>query len=198
MSHNRGDVDIDFADRDHALQNIPYVAASIYRDQQLIKHNTGVYFHAVPVDPVTGQCSLDHKVAAEKHCYKIDLLNVGVYEQVRDEQHLLKLMNTPLDWNRLYEKEFCEKLFHISNYSKLVADLKPKSIMDLAIILALIRPSKKHLINKCKLHGFDAVQHEVWTKTDDDTYFFKKSHALGYSHVVVVHANLLIESEVDQ
>jgi len=198
MSHNRGDVDIDFADRDHALQGIPYVAASIYRDQQLIKHNTGVYFHAVPVDPVTGLCSLDYKMAAEKNCYKIDLLNVGVYEQVRDEAHLLKLMNTPLDWNRLYEKEFCEKLFHISNHNKLVADLKPSSIIELATVLALIRPSKKHLINKCKLHGFDAVQDEVWTKTEDDAYFFKKSHAIGYSHVVVVHANLLIESEVDQ
>ena len=43
--HSAGDVDIDFADRTRALELLEHTPASILRDNNLIRHNTGVYFH---------------------------------------------------------------------------------------------------------------------------------------------------------
>jgi hypothetical protein len=34
---------------------------------------------------------------------------------------------------------------------------------------------------------------EVWTKPEDDAYYFKKAHAVSYAMAVVVHMNLLCE-----
>jgi DNA polymerase III alpha subunit len=73
-----------------------------------------------------------------------------------------------------------------------LADLKPKSIPELAMVLALIRPGKKHLIPVCEKEGFQGIQQEIWTKTDD-AYFFKKAHAVAYAHVIVVQLNLICE-----
>ena len=47
-----GDVDIDFADRTQALKLLDHVPAAIIRNNTITKHNTGVYFHAVPTDPI--------------------------------------------------------------------------------------------------------------------------------------------------
>jgi DNA polymerase III alpha subunit len=74
----------------------------------------------------------------------------------------------------------------------LLAQLKPKSILELATVLALIRPGKKHLVPIVAEKGFQAVQDEVWVKTEE-AYSFKKSHSLGYAHVIVMQLNLICE-----
>ena len=54
------------------------------------------------------------------------------------------------------------------------------------MFLAVIRPSKKHLIGK----PWREVAKTVWD--DDKTgYHFKKSHSVAYAQLVVVHMNLL-------
>lgn len=187
-----GDIDIDFADRNLALSVLEYIPASMIKNQELEKHNTGVYFHAVPTDPLTGLCSWDYKQAEENLCYKIDLLNVHVYENVKSEEHLTHLINCDLDWTLFEYSDFVDKLIHLGNHAKLVSTLKPTSISDLAIILALIRPGKKHLIDKSIKLGLDSVKDEIWLATDD-SYAFKSSHAHSYALLVKVHACLLIE-----
>jgi len=195
MTANRraGDIDIDFADRNRALSFLDHVPASIIRNGKIDRHNTGVYFHAVPMDPVTGLASMHYETAENTGWYKIDLLNVGVYEKIRSEQHLLDLMSAELDWTLLEYPEFTSKLIHLGNHSQLVLDLKPRSIMEIAMILALIRPGKKHLIDRCKKHGFESITDDIWTETNDGSYAFKKAHAFSYAMLVKVHANLLVE-----
>ena len=189
---NRGDIDIDFADRSKALEGMSFVPASIIKDGRISKHNTGVYFHAAPMDPVTGLCSIDYEDAERRGMFKIDMLNVSIYELVRDEDHLLDLMERSLDWSVFEDKEFVSKLFHLGNHSELTARLKPRSIEQLAMILALIRPGKKHLQRSCIDRGFGAIEGRIWLQADDE-YVFKKSHAVGYAMLVYVHANLLLE-----
>lgn len=189
---NRGDIDIDFADRSKALDGMSFVPASIIKDGRISKHNTGVYFHAAPMDPVTGLCSIDYEDAERRGMFKIDMLNVSIYELVRDEDHLIDLMERPLDWSVFEEREFVSKLFHLGNHSELTAKLKPRSVEQLAMILALIRPGKKHLQRYCIERGFSAIADRIWLQADDE-YVFKKSHAVGYAVLVYVHANLLIE-----
>jgi len=60
----------------------------------------------------------------------------------------------------------------------------------LAMFLALIRPGKRHLIGS----SWAEISKTIWDKGDDG-YVFKKSHSLAYSHLVVVHMNLLCEQE---
>jgi hypothetical protein len=62
------------------------------------------------------------------------------------------------------------------------------SIPRLAMFLAVIRPAKRHLIGKI----WKEVNDTVWDK-DHTGYSFKKSHAVAYAHLVVVHMNLLEE-----
>jgi DNA polymerase III alpha subunit len=188
------DIDIDFADRTRALDIIKHVPAAIVDQYGAFKkHNTGVYCTSIPYNPITGTASIDYKEAEKRGYFKIDFLNVSAYTGVRGEDHLIKLMDQEPLWDLLREKEVCDQLFHIHGYHTLIADLRPKSIPELAMLLALIRPGKKHLIPVCKEHGFSAIENDIWLKPDDDVYFFKKSHAHSYAVVVVVQLNLLCE-----
>ena len=186
------DIDIDFPDRKNVLDLIKHIPAMIDDNGTFKKHNTGVYCHSIPYNPLTGTASIDYKSAEERGYFKIDFLNVSAYNGVRNESHIVELLNTEPLWDLLYEKEVCDQLFHINGYHNLLAELKPTSIIELAMFLAMIRPGKKHLIPICKEKGFHAIKDEIWIKTED-AYFFKKAHAVSYASVIVVQLNLICE-----
>ena len=183
------DIDIDFPDRRQVLDIIKHIPARLEDGK---KHNTGVYCHTIPYNPLTDTASFDYKTAEERGYFKIDFLNVNAYAGVRDEAHIIELLNNEPLWDLLYEKDVCDQLFHINGYHNLLAELKPTSILDLAMVLAMIRPGKKHLIPICKEQGFQAIKDEIWTKTED-AYFFKKAHAVSYASVIGVQLNLICE-----
>ena len=187
------DIDIDFFDRESLLSKIPHVVASRIEHGEIKKPNTGVYLQPIPVNPLTGLASVDYETAENRGYFKIDFLNVGAYKGVESEEHINQLLSIEPLWELMYEKEVCDQLFHVNGYHELLQKLKPKSILELATVLALIRPGKKHLIEKCASQGFDSIQDEVWTKTED-TYSFKKSHSIGYAHVIVMQLNLICQS----
>jgi hypothetical protein len=143
------------------------------------------------MDPVTGRASIDYQAAEARGYIKLDFLNVTLYNQVRDEQHLLQLMAKEPAWDRLYDREFCAKLIHIGNHYDTLIKMPQavNSIPRLAMYLAIIRPAKRHLIGL----PWDEVAKTVWDKPTDNSYYFKKSHSVGYSHLVVVNMNLLEE-----
>jgi hypothetical protein len=186
----RSDIDIDFADRQQVLDLLNVTSASIIRDGKLVKHNTGVYATDIPVDPFVGSASLDYQVAEDRGYMKLDLLNVHVYKQVRDETHLIKLMQEP-DWTMLYDPTICSQLIHINNhYDTLLKMPEPvDSIPRLAMFLAVIRPAKRHLIGRT----WKEIAKTVWDKVDGE-YAFKAAHAIAYAQLVVVNLNLLCES----
>ena len=171
------------------LKYLKHIKASRV-DDGLTAHNTGVYLHKVPVDPVTGLCSLPYEQADEKGYFKIDFLNVSVYKGVRDEEHLIQLMETEPLWDLLLDDEFVNNLFHVNGHGNILRKMEPKSIEQLAAVLAMIRPAKRYLIGK----EWTTVMKEIWTITDTDAgYSFKKSHAIAYAHAIVVQLNVLCE-----
>jgi DNA polymerase III alpha subunit len=186
------DIDIDFADRTKILSIIKHIPASINEHNTFKKHNTGVYCHSIPYNPITGLSNIDYKEAEDRGYFKIDFLNVSAYTDIINEEQIKHLLTVEPLWDLLYEKEVCDQLFHINGYHILLSKLKPTNILELATVLALIRPGKKHLVQKCIDEGFDSIQTEVWTKTDEG-YSFKKSHAVGYAHVIVMQLNLICE-----
>lgn len=183
------DIDIDFADRNQILSYIKYTPAAIIKDKEVQRHNTGIYVTDIPVNPFTGTASIDYHVAEDRGYLKLDFLNVGVYSQVKSEQHLLELMSTEPPWHNLYDSKFCSQLIHIGNHYNTLIEMPEavNSIDRMAMFLAVIRPAKRQLIGKTWLE----VAESVWTRPADDSYYFKKAHGLAYAHLVVVHMNLL-------
>lgn len=186
------DIDIDFANREDILSKIPHVVAGRIDRGEYKHHNTGVYLQNMPVNPLNGLATIDYETAEQRGYFKIDFLNVNAYQGVKNEEHIKQLLSVELLWDLMYEKDVCDQLFHINGYHNLLAQLKPTSILELATVLALIRPGKKHLVPVCVEKGFQAIQDEVWIKTDEG-YSFKKSHAIGYAHVIVMQLNLICE-----
>ena len=187
----QSDIDIDLGDRTQALAHIQHVPASILRDGKLVKHNSGIYVTDIPVDPFTGQASIDYQAAEARGYVKLDLLNVSLYTQINSEAHLTELMNQEPAWDWLYDPEFFARLIHVGSHYDLLLKCPEavNTIPRMAMFLALIRPGKRHLIGKT----WREVAATVWEKTEDDAYFFKKSHSISYAHLVVVHMNLLTQ-----
>lgn len=185
----RSDIDIDFADRSQILNIIEHIPATICRDSGVQAHNTGIYPTAIPQDPVTGRAAIDYQTAEERGYVKLDFLNVNVYNQVRDPDHLTELVHREPPWHRLYEQEFCTQLIHIGNHYTTLISMPEAvtSIARLAMFLAVIRPGKRHLVGR----SWQDVAESVWQRPDNDQYYFKKSHSVAYAHLVAVHMNLL-------
>ena len=119
------DIDIDFGDRDKLLKLINHTPAAMRNVTPNRKHATGVYVTDIPYDPINDMASIDYTEADKRGYFKLDLLNVHVYSQVRDEIHLIELMGDP-DWSRLKDKNFVEKLIHLNNqYYNLQKMLEP-------------------------------------------------------------------------
>ena len=182
------DVDIDFVDRDKVLKLFQHTQATIIKEDKTEKHKTGVYFHNIPTNPVTGHASLDYKKAEDRGYFKIDCLNVSIYKNVKSEQELVKLMIKEPDWRILNERCYVDELFHLNGHFSIVSKLQPTSIEQLAAVLAIIRPAKRQLVNK----SWDDIMKEVWVKPTDGSYFFKKSHAVAYAQAIVVQMNLIL------
>lgn len=185
------DIDIDVANRDQALAVLKHTAATIMRDNKVSKHNTGVYFTEIPADPFTGRAALDYEAAEDLGYTKIDVLNVGLYQQIKNEEHLAYLMQQEPLWDLLQARDFCSQLIHIgSHYDTLIRMPEPvDSIPRLAMFLAVIRPAKRHLIGRT----WAEVAKSVWERPADDEYYFKKAHAVSYAHLVAVNMNLICE-----
>jgi hypothetical protein len=183
------DIDIDFVDRDQALTLFKHIKASRIDNGELVKHNTGVYLHEVPMSAVAGICSVPYESAEDRKYFKIDFLNVGIYKGVRDEAHLIELMETEPLWDLLLDDEFTNNLFHVNGHGSILRQMKPVSVEQLAAVLAMIRPAKRYLIGK----NWTTVMSEVWAKPENDEYFFKKSHATAYAVAIVVQMNLICE-----
>ena len=180
------DIDIDFADRNQALAVLKHVDARI---DTYKKHNTGVYCTAIPYDPITGITTIDYKQAEDRGYFKIDFLNVSVYDGVKSKTHLTELLETEPLWDLLEQDDFTNLLFHINGYGYLMRQMKPTNIEELAMCLALIRPAKRHLIGQ----NWTDIAMTIWVKPENDEYYFKKAHAIAYAHVIVVQMNLICD-----
>jgi hypothetical protein len=183
------DIDIDVANREHALTGLHHIPATV-RDKHGVvsRHPSGVYFQPVPVNPLTGLCAYDKDAAAERGYFKIDLLPNKIYTEVRDEDHLDDLMAREPVWELFDDPLFVNELPHIWKHYGTVQSIRPRSIEDLAIVLALIRPGKKHLIGRAR----EEIDAEVWLP-DDQGFRFKRAHAIAYAVSIVVKLNLMIE-----
>ena len=182
------DIDIDLKNREDVLTKLKHIPASIITNT-IKKHNTGVYFHNIPHDPSTNLSTISYKEAEDLGYFKIDLLNVNIYEHVKNEAHLNTLLKREPGWDLFLHKEIVQQLFHIHDHYDIVAQMQPRSIDQLAMVLAIIRPAKRNLLGQ----QWSIIKKQVWLKPNDNSYYFKKSHAISYAYAIIVQLNSLCE-----
>jgi len=179
------DIDIDLADREQLLKLINAIPA---RQSNGRKHNSGVYITDIPYDPINQCAAIDYETAEQLGYFKIDLLNMSVYELVTSPEHYEEMLNKEPPWSRLWtDPEWASKLAHVGNYTDLLASMKPDSIPRMAAFISIIRPGKAHLQNKPWKEVFDTV----WDGDASRGFVFKKAHAISYAALVALHMNLL-------
>ena len=182
------DIDIDMPDRAELLELIQHVPARQVVNGQPRRHNSGVYVTAIPVDVINDCAAIDYETAEQRGYFKIDLLNMGVYNLVQSPEHYETMLAQEPQWSKLWtDREWASRLVHVGNYIDLLNSMKPDSIPRMAAFISIIRPGKAHLQSR----PWDEVFKTVWDGDDSRGYTFKKAHALGYAKLVALHMNLL-------
>lgn len=185
------DIDIDLGDRTQLLKLIQHTPARQLHQGQVRRHNSGIYVTEIPRDPIHGCAALDYEQAESRGYFKIDLLNMSVYQLVRDPAHYELMLKQEPNWSRLWtDTDWAASVVHVGNYTDLLKAMKPDSIVRMAAFISIIRPGKAHLQRRPWAEVFATV----WDGDDSQGYTFKKSHALGYAHLVALHMNLLEDS----
>ena len=182
------DIDIDLADRNQLLQLIDAVPARQLHQGQVRRHNSGVYVTDIPVDPINSCAAIDYETADQLGYFKIDLLNMSVYQLVKNPEHYNTVLSQEPSWDKLWtDSEWAKQLVHVGNYTELLKTMQPDSIPRMAAFISIIRPGKAHLQNCDWKTVFDSV----WDGDVSKGFTFKKSHAISYAMLVKLHMNLL-------
>ena len=182
------DIDIDLPDRDRILDLIPHVRAAMRKEGQTRLHNSGVYVTNIPRDPINACSALDYHEAEARGYFKLDFLNQSVYRLIRDPEHFETAMAQTPSWPRLWQDAaWASQLVHVGNYTSLLNDMRPDSIPRMAAFISVIRPGKAHLQQK----PWHKVFESVWDGDAGRGFVFKKSHAISYAQLVVLHMILL-------
>jgi hypothetical protein len=189
------DIDIDLADREQVLKLIQAIPARQMHQGQVRRHNSGVYITDIPYDPINKCAAIDYEVAEDRGYFKIDLLNMSVYQLIKNPEHYQVMLNQEPPWERLWtDPDWAKKLVHVGNYTDLLAEMKPDSIPRMAAFIAIIRPGKAHLQNKPWKEVFDTV----WDGDDSKGFVFKHSHSISYAALVALHMNLLNQPDAQE
>ena len=187
------DVDIDFADRDQILNLIRHTPARQLVQNQIRQHNSGVYVTDIPYDPINECAAIDYDTAEQRGYFKIDFLNMGVYQLIKSPEHYKEMLGADPPWARLWQDSaWAGQLVHVGNYTELLKSMRPDSIPRMAAFISIIRPGKAHLQNKT----WETVFESVWDGDNSKGFVFKHSHAISYAALVALHMNLLNQVDV--
>lgn len=184
------DIDIDLQTTfDPRLLMKQAIPASMVKNGDLVKHQCGHYFQAIPVDPVTNVAAIPYEQAEELGYFKIDFLHLSLLDGFNSKSEIRQLLQKQPNWELLQDETHVSKLFHLHRHADLLQRVKPQSVQELADCLALIRPGKKQLLDQY-LRNKDKVRPVLYTKAENG-YSFKRSHAISYALTIVLQLHLI-------
>jgi len=166
------------------------VRASQYKNGKLTPHPCGVYFQDVPTDPITKLAAVPYEQAEELGCFKVDFLHLHVYDHFTSREEIVELLKHDPDWSLLNIPSVVGQLFHLSKHFDLIAQIKPRSVLEIADCLSLIRPQKRFMLKKY-LENPLKIRAELYKHEAGDGYAFKKAHAIAYALVIVLQLHLI-------
>lgn len=148
-------------------------------------HPSAVYLEDVPVDSVTGNCAFDYEFGDSLGFMKVDLLNNSAYSKFTSKDEVLRAVENFDDWRSFDDPDIVANLPHLGKHVETVRRIKPRSINDLADVLALIRPGKKHLLEAYLKNPEKVRSRSLYTRASNGMMYFKKSHAVSYAMMIV-------------
>lgn len=186
------DIDIDLPSTFDPIKAFPGIAvrASMVREGDLVPHPCGAYLQHVPVDPLTGLAAVPYEEAEALGCFKIDFLHLHVYDEFVDRADLKALLDIDPDWTLLQIPSVVANLFQLGKHLDVLQAVKPKSVIELADCLALIRPQKKYLLKYYLKDRLKARPMLYQKEQGEGGYGFKKAHAVAYAYVVILQLHL--------
>lgn len=156
--------------------------------EKVLPHPSAYYIEPVPIDPLTGNAAFDYQYGDEVGYLKVDLLTNTSYDAFHSKEEVINALNTHPDWTLLENEEFVKSLPHIGTNYDVVTHVKPRSIEELADVLALIRPGKRHLFDQY-IENKSLVRKNLYKRSSNDKMFFKRSHAISYACMIVCVMN---------
>lgn len=188
------DIDTDKTRFDPSVVFPNWPRAMILKDGKMSAHPVGVYPQNIAADPVTGLAAIPYDQAEDFGYLKVDFLNLHVYKHFKNRAEIDELLKKEPDWNLLQLPSAQEKIFQLGKHGDLLSDLKPKSVLEIADIMALIRPAKRMFIPLYKKDRESA--RKILFAKDETGYAFKKSHALAYAYVVHLQLHLIEQGRI--
>jgi hypothetical protein len=149
-----------------------------------------VYFQNIPTDPISDLSAIPYETAEDLGYFKIDFLHSSAYDYFKSRDEVTTLLKIDPKWELLQMPSVVQVLPQISKHLNVLTKLKPKSILELADVLALIRPGKHFLIDKY-LTNKDYIRSKYLYEASNDQYAFKKAHAIAYAQMIVLHMHLI-------
>lgn len=184
------DIDIDFQTSfDPRRVFGQAIAASMVKNNDLVKHPCGHYFQNMPIDPVTSLAAIPYEEAEVLGYFKIDFLHLSLLDALESKSQVRELLQREPNWELLQDPNCVVKLFQLSKHGELLRRVKPTSVQQVADCIALIRPGKKHLVEQY-LRSPEKVRSALYQK-EDGGYAFKRSHAISYALTIVLQLHLI-------
>lgn len=185
------DIDIDFPTSFDVKELFPQsVKAIMVNDNEIKKHPCGAYFQNMPVDDVTGMAAIPYDKAPDYGYSKIDFLHLSILDGFSSKTEIREMLKKEPDWSLMLREDIVEQLFQLKKHYEIISKIRPKSVVEIADIIALIRPEKRNLL-KDYLSNREKTRPKLYRQKDDDKSSFKLSHALAYAHVVVLQLHVL-------
>jgi len=203
------DLDLDIPSTQSDVIKGTLIRGSVKNDRgKRQPHPAGVYFYK-SVPSFEGIAIIDYKTMEKYDYQKIDILNNTFLDNMTAEElnsYIEIIENEDIDWESLWQYE---DAYQLSNYPGILREFQVSSIMDVAIVIAIIRPGTLPNYEKMKkfihtdtilnkksdkikdilkeTYGI-AIFDEQFKKMgiNDDKYRYKKPHSLGYAYVLLI------------
>jgi hypothetical protein len=182
------DIDIDLPTDFDPHKYFKVVNASSIENDELKKHPVGVYFQNIPEDPITGLAAIPSKQAEHLGYVKVDMLHLSMLNNFKSKEEVRSLTEKEPNWKLLEDSENVSKLFQIGKHFDIVDKIRPKSVLELADVIAFIRPGKKILLDKY-MRNRNLCRKELYTKRNIGDY--RKSHAIAYALAIVIQLHYM-------
>lgn len=186
------DIDIDFQTTFNVKTVLKSVvlASRVDINNNLVKHPCGAYLQNMPIDPVTGLAAIPYEQAEQLGYMKIDFLHLSALDLFDNKRQIRALLRKPPKWGLMLRSDVVMKLFQLNNNVELVQRVQPKSVLEIADCISLIRPGKLELLDEY-IQDRSRTREKLYKISKSDKYSYKKGHALSYAMVVVLQLHMI-------
>ena len=203
------DLDLDIPSKDSDVIRDGLTRATILNERgEYQPHPAGVYFYK-SIPQYENLSVIDYKAMEDEHFQKIDILNNSYLDDITsDEMDIFvdNIENEEIEWSELWEYD---EPYQLGKYPGILREFKVESVLDVAIVLALIRPGSVANYDKMKayihtdklLKNKSEEAQEVLKETygipvfdeqfkqlgkDDGKDRYNKPHSIGYAYILLI------------